>query len=61
MSVRAYEAWVGPLQAHEKERSGRRPAPSASAWASAARSTPDHWADLVAWFEASSRPVARSS
>ncbi len=56
MSVRAYEAWVGPLQAHEKETFWQEARAVGERLGIRRSVTPDHWVDLVAWFDGQLAP-----
>jgi uncharacterized protein (DUF2236 family) len=50
-SVRAYEAWVAPLRADEKETFWQEARAVGERLGIRRSVSPDHWVDLVAWFD----------
>jgi uncharacterized protein (DUF2236 family) len=56
MSVRAYQAWVGPLHAYEKETFWQEARVVGERLGIPRSVTPDHWVELEAWFEGQVRP-----
>jgi uncharacterized protein (DUF2236 family) len=55
-SVRAYDAWVGRLRAADKETFWQEARAVGERLGIRRSVTPDHWVDLVAWFEGQLRP-----
>jgi uncharacterized protein (DUF2236 family) len=55
-SVRAYEAWVGPVRAEEKEAFWQEARAVGERLGIRRAMTPDRWVDLVAWFDGQLAP-----